>query len=106
MRLKPEKIDRLSVAIHRFLVAQGEIEVDPDKDKVVGVIRKAITDDLLLEAEIEKDAREMLEEHMGEIQRSGANYEKLLQKAIQKVACKRIRQRKLEVRVCEHSHVS
>jgi hypothetical protein len=89
MRLKPEKIDRLAKSIFHFLAAQKEVELDPDQNKIVGVIRKAISDDLIEEEEIEHEARKKLEAHAQEIQRSGANYEKLLQKAMQEVARKR-----------------
>ena len=89
MRLKPEKIERLARAIYESLAKNKDVTLDPEKEKVVGLIIKMITDDMKEEQDIEREARERLDEHAGEIQRSGVSYDKVLQKAVQKVAQER-----------------
>lgn len=89
MRLKPEKIEHLANVIFESLASNSELTLTEGKDKIVGTIRKVITDDMKAEDEIEVAAHKLLEEHKEQIQRQGASYEKLLLKAKQKIAQER-----------------
>jgi hypothetical protein len=89
MRLKPERIETLSNLIYEALAANAEITVNEGREKIVGLVRRIITEDLTAEDEIEEEARRLLEQHKTEIQRKGASYEKLFHKAKQKLALER-----------------
>jgi hypothetical protein len=89
MRLKPEKIERLARLIYEALEAHGEVTVTEPRDRVTQLIRAAIAEDLQAEDEIEEQARAMLEQYREEIRRKGASYDKMLQKAKQKIAQER-----------------
>jgi hypothetical protein len=89
MRLKPEKIEHLANIIFDSLAANKEITLSEGRDKIVGTIRRLITEDMLAEDEIEEAARALLEEHKDQISRQGASYEKLFNKAKQKIALER-----------------
>ncbi len=91
MRLAPKKIDSLAELIFEALTSNEQVELQEGRERTVGLIRRIITDDLRMEEELEEEARQMLEAHSGEIQRSGASMEKLVLKTKQKLA----RERKL-----------
>ena len=89
MRLSPQKIEHLTNEIFEALAGNQEVTLEQGRDAVVTLMRKVIMEDLAAEDEIETEARRLLEEHMDEIQRKGASYEKLLRKAKQKLAQER-----------------
>lgn len=89
MRLKPEKIEQLAGVVFDSLAANPEVTLTEGRDKVVGLIKRIITEDMLAEDEIEKDAHKLLEQFQSEITRKGASYDKLFQKAKQKLAQER-----------------
>jgi len=89
MRLKPEKIEHLAGIIFEALAAQRELELAEGRDKITALIRKAIADDFKAEDEIEVEAHRLLEAFKDDIQRKGASYEKLFNKAKQKLARER-----------------
>jgi hypothetical protein len=89
MRLSPKKIESLSKAICRSLEANPDLEFAESADKVQVLIRRVIAEDMRLEEEIEEEARKLLEQHKGEIDRKGASYDALLRKAKAKIAQER-----------------
>lgn len=89
MRLKPEKIEHLAEVVFEALAANKELELAEGRDRIVGTIRRMITEDLKAEDEIGEEAHRLLGPHKDEIQRKGASYEKLLLKAKQKIAQER-----------------
>ena len=89
MRLKPEKIRQLATVIHNSLAARKEIDITESREHVIGLIGAVITEDLRTEDEIEEEARKLIDLHSVEVDRLGASYEKLVQKAKQKIARER-----------------
>ena len=89
MRLKPEKVDQLAKVITEALAVHPEIKFGDSAERVTGLIKKVILADLQAEEALEADARKLLEQHANEINRTGASYDKLLQKAKQKLATER-----------------
>ena len=81
MRLRPEKIDHLAKVITASLGASPEIKLNETPDHLIALIRLVITDDMKAEDAIEDEARKLLDQHKVEIERKGAQYDKLLQKA-------------------------
>jgi hypothetical protein len=86
MRLRPEKIDQLAKVITDALAANPEVKLAEKPDHLIVLIRSVITADMKAEDEIEEAARKLLDAHMDEIQKKGAQYDKLLQKAKQQLA--------------------
>jgi len=89
MRLRPEKIEHLANLVFESLAQNPELTLHESRDHIVGLVRRVITDDLRMEDEIEEEARRVLESHRGEIDRTGASFEKLVLKAKQKLAQER-----------------
>lgn len=89
MRLKPEKIEQLASIIVDTLAANPEVTLGEDRGKIAGLIKRVITEDMQAEDEIEAEARKLLEQYMDEIRHKGASYDKLFQKAKQKIAQER-----------------
>jgi hypothetical protein len=81
MRLRSEKIDHLAKVITASLGTSPEIKLNETPEHVIGLIRQIITEDMKAEDAIEEDARKLLDQHKAEIERKGAQYDKLLQKA-------------------------
>lgn len=86
MRLKPEKIQVLADQIYDTLAANKDANVSAERNEVVGLIKRVITDDLKAEDELEEAARALLEQHMNEIQRKGMSFDKMLLKTKQQLA--------------------
>ncbi|MEN6624826.1 MAG: DUF507 family protein [Candidatus Sumerlaeia bacterium] len=86
MRLKPEKIQVLAEQIYDALAANKDASVSPDRNDVVGLIKRVIVEDMQAEDALEEDARALLEKHMDEIQRKGMSFDKMLLKTKQQLA--------------------
>ena len=89
MRLKPEKIEHLAGIIYEVLAANPEITLAEERDRIVGTIKRILTEDMQAEDAIEVEAHKLLEQYQSEINRKGASYEKLFQRAKQKIAQER-----------------
>jgi len=61
MRLKDEQLDRLTEKVLADLADAGLIVLKTDRSKIICCIRDVIRADLNAEAELERDAEELLE---------------------------------------------
>ncbi len=89
MRLRPEKIQRLAELVYETLHKVPDVSLEGDRDAILLLIRRVITDDMRAEEEIEEAARKLLEPLRDEIMRKGASFDKMLLKTKQKLAQER-----------------
>lgn len=88
MRLSKNHIDYVAFLVLRALKENPGVTVR-DADGVVGAVRHRIVENLRAEAEIEEEAKRMLEPHKAEILRKGADYAKMLADGKKTLAKKR-----------------
>lgn len=86
MRLKPEKIEQLAELVYDALGTHEEMKLQGERENVIALIRNTITEDLEEEDRIKDEAASILEEHADDIRRTGANYNELHRKTVQKLA--------------------
>jgi hypothetical protein len=85
MRLRPDRIDAMSVRICTALRAVPRITVN-DPDKLQRIIRRIILDDMQREVDLEKEAVELLKRHQQAITMQSMSYNTLLEKTKRELA--------------------
>jgi hypothetical protein len=85
MRLSLDEIQFISRKIVKTLVVAGRLEVD-DEARVVDGIARVIADELAIEDRLNEEAREVLAQHMGRMERSDITYSEMFKKVKRELA--------------------
>jgi hypothetical protein len=88
MRLTADEIQFISRKIVKTLVAAERLEVD-DEARVVEGIAKVIVDELAVEDRLNDEAREVLAQHMSQMERSDITYSEMFRKVKRELAKKK-----------------
>ena len=88
MRLTADEIQFISRKIVKTLVAAGRLEVD-DESRVVEGIARTIVDELAVEDRLNEEAREVLAQHMTQMERSDITYSEMFRKVKRELAKKK-----------------
>jgi hypothetical protein len=88
MRLSADEIQFISRKIVKTLVAAERLEVD-DEARVVEAIAKVIVDELAVEDRLNDEAREVLAQHMSQMERSDITYSEMFRKVKRELAKKK-----------------
>ena len=88
MRLSPDEIQFISRKIVKSLVTAGRLEVD-DERRVIEGIARVIVDDLSVEDRLNEEAREVLAQHMTQMERSDVTYSEMFRKVKRELAKKK-----------------
>jgi hypothetical protein len=88
MRLTADEIQFISRKIVKTLVAAERLEVD-DESRVVEGIARTIVDELAIEDRLNDEAREVLAQHMSQMERSDITYSEMFRKVKRELAKKK-----------------
>ncbi len=88
MRLSTDEIQFISRKIVKTLVAAGRLEVD-DEPQVVDGIARVIVDELSVEDRLNEEAREVLSQHVSQMERSDITYSEMFKKVKRELAKKK-----------------
>jgi len=88
MRLSADEIQFISRKIVKTLVAAGRLEVD-NEARVVEGIAHAIVEELSIEDRLNEEAREVLAQHMTQMERSDITYSEMFKKVKRELAKKK-----------------
>lgn len=88
MRLTADEIQYISRKIVKTLVAAERLEVD-DEARVVEGIARVIVDELAVEDRLNEEAREVLAQHMTQMERSDITYSEMFRKVKRELAKKK-----------------
>ena len=88
MRLTADEIQFISRKIVKTLVAAERLEVD-DEARVVEAISRVIVDELSVEDRLNDEAREVLAQHMNQMERSDITYSEMFRKVKRELAKKK-----------------
>lgn len=89
MRLKPEKVERLSKQIAQNLTTLKKLEMKAPVEQVAGAIQRVFMDDLKREDDLEKEAEQILKQYQTKINLQNLSYNTLVTKTKQELARKR-----------------
>jgi len=88
MRLSADEVQFIARKIVKTLVAGGRLEVD-DEARVVEGIARVIVDELSVEDRLNEEAREVLAQHMRQMERSDITYSEMFKKVKRELARKK-----------------
>ena len=88
MRLTADEIQYISRKIVKSLVAAERLEVDDEASVVEGIAR-VIVDELAVEDRLNDEAREVLAQHMTQMERSDITYSEMFRKVKRELAKKK-----------------
>jgi len=88
MRLTADEIQFISRKIVKTLVAAERLEAD-DETRVVDGIARVIVDELAVEDRLNDEAREVLAQHMTQMERSDITYSEMFRKVKRELAKKK-----------------
>jgi hypothetical protein len=88
MRLSADEIQFISRKIVKTLVAAKRLEVD-DEARVIDAIGRVIVDELSVEDRLNEEAREVLSQHMSQMERSDITYSEMFKKVKRELAKKK-----------------
>ena len=88
MRLTADEIQFISRKIVKTLVAAERLEVDNEARVVEGIAR-TIIDELAVEDRLNDEAREVLAQHMTQMERSDITYSEMFRKVKRELAKKK-----------------
>ncbi len=88
MRLTADEIQFISRKIVKTLVAAERLEVDAEARVVEGIAR-VIVDELAVEDRLNDEAREVLAQHMSQMERSDITYSEMFRKVKRELAKKK-----------------
>lgn len=89
MRLRQEEIDFIAWKILRALKEDGVIDIIGDDEPVVGQLRHALTENLSVEDQLNREVDDILRNHLKEIQRDSVDYRRMFQMVKTKLARER-----------------
>jgi hypothetical protein len=85
MRLTPDEVEFIARKIVKSLTAEGRLQVD-DEPRVVEGITRVITDELRVEDQLNDEVREVLSQHMSQMERSDITYSEMFKKVKRELA--------------------
>jgi hypothetical protein len=85
MRLTSDEIQFISKKIVRLLVAERKLQVDSEV-RVAEAIARVITDELQVEDRLNQEVREVLSQHVSEMERSNVTYTEMFKMLKRKMA--------------------
>mgnify|MGYP001551497164 CR=1 FL=1 len=88
MKLKSSRINFIASEIVRILVEEDFIVVF-DKEAVVAAVEATITDDLMVEEQLDEDVRKLLEEYEATMDQSNIQYHEMFKMVKTKLAKER-----------------
>ena len=88
MRLSADEIQFISRKIVKTLVSAERLEVD-DETRVQEAIARVIVDELAVEDRLNDEAREVLAQHMRQMERSDITYSEMFRKVKRELAKKK-----------------
>jgi hypothetical protein len=88
VRLSADEIQFISRKIVKTLVAAKRLEVD-DEPSLIDAIARVIVDELSLEDRLNEEAREVLSQHMSQMERSDITYSEMFKKVKRELAKKK-----------------
>jgi hypothetical protein len=88
MRLSADEIQFISRKIVKTLVAAKRLEVD-EEARVIDAIGRVIVDELSVEDRLNEEAREVLAQHMSQMERSDITYSEMFKKVKRELAKKK-----------------
>ncbi len=77
MRLRKKMIDHLAKTVADRLLTQGLVTVEGSREKVVAEINRLVTNDLLVEDQLNEEVKAMLRVHTAEIERGNIDYARM-----------------------------
>ena len=89
MRLRQEEIDYIAWKILRALKEAEVIDVIGEDDPVADRLRHALTENLALEDQLNREVDDILRNHLKEIQRDSVDYRRMFQMVKTKLARER-----------------
>lgn len=89
MRLKDSEIELVSRYVLENIVREECLELKADETLLLEMIRKAITDDLMIEDNLNREVEDIMKSHMDEIQEGSVDYRRLFAMIKNKLAKER-----------------
>ena len=77
MRLRKKMIDHLAKTVADRLLTPGLVTVEGSREKVVAEINRLVTNDLLVEDQLNEEVKAMLRVHTAEIERGNIDYARM-----------------------------
>ena len=77
MRVTEERIQSLATAVVERLQEQNFLEISGSKERLIHVVRKAITDELSVEDRLHSEIRALLKQYDAEFQSGRSDYQKM-----------------------------
>ena len=77
MRVTEERIQSLATAVVERLQEQNLLEISGSKERLIHVVRKAITDELSVEDRLHSEIRALLKQYDAEFQSGRSDYQKM-----------------------------
>ncbi|MCB2156046.1 DUF507 family protein [bacterium] len=88
MRLSQNHVDYIAFLVHQGMRQHPNVTVK-DPNAVVTTVRRLLVENLQMEAQIEREAEEMLKPHRQQILREGADYQAMLREGKKTLAKKK-----------------
>jgi hypothetical protein len=79
MRVPKKMVEDMAAQIVQELFAQNMID-HPDREKLYNLVHQVILDELMVEDKIDEEVRQILNEHVDEIQRANVQYHEMFKK--------------------------
>ena len=79
MRVPKKMVEDMAAQIVQDLLAQNMID-HPDREKLYNLVHQVILDELMVEDKIDEEVRQILNEHVDEIQRANVQYHEMFKK--------------------------
>ena len=89
MRLRQEEIDYIAWKILRSLKEDEVIDIIGEDDPVADRLRSALTENLSIEDQLNREVDDILRNHLKEIQRDSVDYRRMFQMVKTKLARER-----------------
>ena len=89
MRLRQEEIEYISWKILHALKEDEVIDIIGDDEPVVAALRHALTENLSVEDQLNREVDDILRNHLKEIQRDSVDYRRMFQMVKTKLARER-----------------
>ena len=89
MRLRQEEIDYICWKILQSLKEDEVIDIIGDDEPVAGKLRLALTENLSVEDQLNREVDDILRNHLKEIQRDSVDYRRMFQMVKTKLARER-----------------
>ena len=89
MRLRQEEIEYISWKILHALKEDEVIDIIGDEELVAGRLRHALTENLSVEDQLNREVDDILRNHLKEIQRDSVDYRRMFQMVKTKLARER-----------------